>query len=117
MNYKYIEKKRSWLLRLPISFTTYSIGEDEINIKSGFLNVIEDNTQIYKIQDVRLILSITDRIFKTGTIICYTGDITDPVLKLTGLKNAENIKEYIIEASEEARKQRREEVTKSFVSK
>ena len=73
-------------MRLPISFYDIFNRRGQINIKSGFLNVIEDNTQIYKIQDVRLILSITDRIFKTGTIICYTGDITDPVLKLTGLK-------------------------------
>ena len=103
----YIEKKRTKLLALPICFTTYTITDDKINIKKGFLNIIEDDAFMYKIQDVRLNKSLLERIFKLGTIICFTGDTTHPELKLVHIRNSGEIKDYILTASEEARRRRR----------
>ena len=37
----YREKKRWGFLRLPFTFTTYLIYENDIQIKTGFLSVIE----------------------------------------------------------------------------
>lgn len=103
----YIEKKRTKFLALPICFTTYTINDDKINIKKGFLNIIEDDAFMYKIQDVRLNKSLLERIFKLGTIICFTGDTTHPELKLVHIRNSGEIKDYILTASEEARRRRR----------
>lgn len=103
----YIEKKRTKFLALPICFTTYTINDDKINIKKGFLNIIEDDAFMYKIQDVRLNKSLLERVFKLGTIICFTGDTTHPELKLVHIRNSGEIKDYILTASEEARRRRR----------
>lgn len=62
---------------------------------------------MYKVQDVRLTRSMMERMFKLGTVICYTGDTTDPTLELKHIRNSKEIKEYIIHASEEARLRRR----------
>lgn len=106
-SYQYVEKRRTKFLALPLYFTTYSIGEEKLNIRKGFLNITEDDTYMYKVQDVRLNRSFLERIFGLGTIICYTGDTTDPKLELRCIKHSGDIKEYLICASEEARLRRR----------
>lgn len=103
----YVEKKRTKLFALPICFATYLIDEEKLTIKSGFLSVTEDDAYMYKIQDVRLSKSLMERIFKTGTVTCYTGDTTHPELKLIHIKKSGEIKDFIMKVSEEARIKRR----------
>lgn len=104
---KYVEKKRTKLFGLPICFTTYTIDDERITIKSGFLNVVEDDAYMYKIQDVRLTKSFMERIFGMGTITCYTGDTTHPELKLVCIRHASEIKDFLLKAAEDARFKRR----------
>ena len=103
----FVEKKRTKLFGLPLCFTTYTITEDKVSIKSGFLTVVEDEAYMYKIQDIRLRRSPLERMFKLGTIVCYTGDITHPELRIEQVRNAEQIKDFIMKESEEARLKRR----------
>lgn len=104
---EYVERKRTLFLGLPICFTKYCINAEKINIKTGFLNTVEDDAYMYKIQDVRLKRSFMERIFGLGTVVCYTGDVTHPELKMVHIKNSEPIKDYVMQASEEARLKRR----------
>ncbi|MDF2543110.1 MAG: hypothetical protein K0S47_2828 [Herbinix sp.] len=103
----YVERKRIKFLGLPFSFTKYSFTEEKITITSGFLSITEDDAYMYKIQDVRLTRSLMERMFKLGTIICYTGDTTHPELILYHIKNSGIIKDFIMQSSEDARRKRR----------
>lgn len=103
----YVEKKRTKLFGLPWTFTNYMMDEEKVTIRSGFLNTIEDDTFLYKIQDVRLMRSLAERLAGTGTVICYTGDTTHPELKLEHIKHSAEIKAFLVKASEEARIKRR----------
>ena len=103
----YIEKKRTRFLALPICFTTYTISDEKITITSGFLSITVDDAFMYKVQDVILTRSFMERIFKLWTVTCYTGDTTHPELKLLHIKNAGVIKDFLMNASEEARRKRR----------
>jgi uncharacterized membrane protein YdbT with pleckstrin-like domain len=103
----FAERKRIKFFGLPFSFTKYVVNEDKITITSGFLNITEDDALMYKIQDVRLTRSLSERIFKIGTITCYTGDTTHPMLVLYHIRHASEIKDFILNASEEARRKRR----------
>lgn len=105
--YEFIERKRIMFFGLPFTFTKYSIGPEKLNIKRGFLSITEDDAYMYKVQDVRLTKSFWERIFHLGTIICFTGDTTDPKLELKHIKHSNEIKEYLLSASEEARLRRR----------
>ncbi len=103
----YVERKRIKFFGLPFTFTKYSINEEKLTITSGFLNITEDDALMYKIQDVRLTRSLSERIFKLGTITCYTGDTTHPELILQHIRHSSEIKDFIMRFSEEARRKRR----------
>ena len=62
---------------------------------------------MYKVSDVKLTSSLLERICGLGTVICYTGDITTPELRLTHIKRSKEIKAYLLKQSETARLRRR----------
>ena len=107
MEIEYSEKKRWVFFGLPLTFTRYDVKENIITINSGFLNKVENDCYMYKIQDVTLNSSLFERIFGLGTIVCSTGDITHPRLELQHIKNARAVKDFILEQSEEQRLKRR----------
>ena len=101
------ERKRLLFFGLPWTFTKYTLSASLLTIDRGLLNTVQDNCYMYKIQDVKLNKSIWERLFKLATIICYTGDVTHPEIRLEHIRNAETIKAYILKTSEEARLKRR----------
>ena len=103
----YVERKRLLFFGLPWTFTKYEIKEDMITIDTGFLNTVENDCYMYKVQDVQLKTSLWEKIFGLWTVVCYTGENTNPTLQLEHIKNAKEIKGFILEASEEARLRRR----------
>ena len=104
---EYVERKRWLFVGLPFTFTKYTINHRVITINVGLLSTTENDCYLYKVQDVELKTSLVERIFGLGTVACYTGDNTHPQLFLEHIKNAKEIKNYILHASEEARRKRR----------
>ena len=92
------ERKRWVFFGLPFTFTIYTVKEEVLTVDTGFLS---------KEEDVTLKTSLLERIFGLGTIICYTGDTTNPQLVMAHIKNARAIKDFILEQSEIARRKRR----------
>lgn len=104
---EFIERKRLLFFGLPWTFTKYTVREEMITVNTGLLSTKENDCYMYKVQDVELSATLWERIFKMGTVICYTGDTTNPKLYIEHVRNAKSIKDFILEASEEARRKRR----------
>lgn len=103
----FTERKRLLFFGLPWTFTKYIIKPDVLTTDAGFFRIEENDCYMYKVQDVRLTATLLERMFKLGTVICYTGDVTDKELKLVHIKHAREVKDYILKASETARRKRR----------
>ena len=104
---QFIERKRWLFFGLPFTFTKYTVKEDMITIDKGLLKTIENDCYMYKVQDVQHSATLIEKIFRLGTITCFTGDTTDPQIKLEHIRNSKAIKEFILEQSEKARLKRR----------
>lgn len=104
---QFVEKKRTLFFGLPWTFTTYSISEELLKKKEGLFKLKEDSCYLYKIQDVTLTKSLMERLFGLSTIICYTGDTTDPTLELKHIRNGEEIRDYLVKTSDDERIKRR----------
>ena len=61
------DRKRNWL-GLPWTFTVYGLTEDRLFIKTGVLNIHEDEVRLYRILDLSLRRSFWQRIVGLGTI-------------------------------------------------
>lgn len=101
------ERKRILFFGLPFTFTVYTVSNVVVTVDTGFLNREENDCYMYKIQDVTLKRSLVERMFGLGTVVCYTGDVTSPQLVLSHVKHAREIKEYLLDESEQARLKRR----------
>lgn len=104
---EFVERKRWLFLGLPFTFTKYSVKEDMITITSGLFKTVENDCYMYKVQDVAHTASLVEKMFKLGTVVCYTGDTTHPKLLLEHIRNSKEIKAFILKEAEEARLKRR----------
>lgn len=104
---EFSERKRWLFLGLPFTFTRYFIREDMITVSQGLLKTVENDCYMYKVQDVEHSATLLEKMFKLGTVVCYTGDTTHPQLVLEHIRNSRAIKDFILKESEEARLKRR----------
>lgn len=104
---EFVERKRWLFLGLPFTFTKYTVKEDMITIAEGLFKTVENDCYMYKVQDVEHSATLMEKMFRLGTVTCYTGDTTHPLLILTHIKNSKAVKEFILRQSEEERLRRR----------
>ena len=84
-DYIWTDKKRT-LFGLPLSFTRYFLTETKFITRKGFLNVEEDELELYRVTDKKLVLPLGQRIIKCGTIIMNVRDVDTPVKEVKSVK-------------------------------
>ena len=112
----FAERKRLLFFGLPWTFTKYLLKDEILTTSSGFFNTVINDCYMYKIVDVQLEKSLIEKMLGLGTVVCFTSDTTDKVLKITHVKHAEQIKNFILEKSEKMRMKRRTLTTMSLNS-
>lgn len=90
IDYVWTDKKRTFL-GLPISFTRYFITKEKFVRRCGFLNVTEDEFELYKVADKKLVLPLGQRIFNCGSIIIHVKDVDTPIAEIHSVKNIRNV--------------------------
>ena len=88
------DRKRNWL-GLPWTFTVYGLTEDRLFIKTGVLNIHEDEVRLYRILDLSLRRSFWQRIVGLGTIHVDSSDKTMKAFDIHNIRDCENVKEQL----------------------
>ena len=110
----FTERKRLLFFGLPWTFTKYLLKDEIFTTETGFFTTVVNDCYMYKIVDVQLEKSLIEKMLGLGTVVCYTSDTTDKVMRITHVRHAEQIKNFILEKSEKMRMKRRTLTTMSL---
>ena len=88
--YIWTDKKRT-LFGLPISFTRYFLTESKFITRKGLLTITEDELDLYKVTDKKLVLKLFARIFKCGTVIMNVKDVDTPIKEIKSVKKPREV--------------------------
>ncbi len=80
------DKKRT-IFGLPISFTRYFLTPTKFISRVGFLNITEEEIDLYKITDKKIRLPIWQRMFGCGTVTIFSRDTDEPEKQVNSIKN------------------------------
>lgn len=80
------DKKRT-IFGLPISFTRYFLTPTKFISRVGFLNITEEEIDLYKITDKKIKLPIWQRMFGCGTVTIFSRDTDEPEKAVYSIKN------------------------------
>lgn len=94
IKYIWSDKKRT-LFGLPISFTRYYLTENRFITRTGFINVVEDELELYRIVDKSLTRSLWQRMFGCGTITLYCKDADTPEKQVVSIKCPREVSDLI----------------------
>lgn len=98
---------RKRILGLPISFTRYALSEDRLFLKRGVINVKQDEIVLYRVRDLRVSVSLWQRLFGVGTVTVISTDKSIPELMLKNIRQPNEVKELIYEYVEKMKIARR----------
>ena len=100
------DRKRTFL-GLPLSFTVYSLDGERLFIKTGVLNVNEDEVRLYRIKDISLRRSLGQRLLGLGTIHCCSSDATLKEFDIRNIKKSREVRELLSQMIEAERQKKR----------
>lgn len=98
---------RKRILGLPISFTRYALSDDRLFLKRGVINVKQDEIVLYRVRDLRVSVSLWQRLFGVGTVTVISTDKSIPELMIKNIRQPNEVKELIHEYVEKMKIARR----------
>ena len=94
-SYIWTDKKRT-LFGLPLSFTRYFLTETKLITRKGFLSIEEDELELYKVTDKKLVMPLGQRLFGCSTIILHVkNDVDTPIKEIRSIKEPRAVLELI----------------------
>lgn len=85
IDYIWTDKKRT-IFGLPLSFTRYFLTESKLITRKVFLRIEEDELELYRVTDKKLVLPFGQRLFKCGTISMHVKDVDTPIKDIWSVK-------------------------------
>lgn len=95
---------------MPLSFTRYYLVENEDWLKLyssiGFLSIRGEEVNLYRVYDISVIATLSNRIFGTGTLILHCSSNSSDEVHLIRIKNPYKVRAMLSELIEQERAKR-----------
>tara|TARA_R110000796_G_scaffold22657_3_gene65465 strand:+ start:1481 stop:1915 length:435 start_codon:yes stop_codon:yes gene_type:complete len=88
---------------LKTKFTKYEVTEERIIEQTGVFSRSTDETELYRVKDIRLEEPFFLRMFGLSTILLVTSDKSSPIVKIHGVKNGNDLRKELRIAVESRR--------------
>ena len=105
VSYKWSDRKRI-IFGLPWTFTKYAATDEKLLIRTGVLNVKEEEVRLYRILDLTLKRTLFQRLWGLGTIHVCSADKSTPEFEILNIKNPEIVKNMLSDMVEEYRRKK-----------
>ena len=103
-NLLWSQRKRNWC-RTPFTFTTYTLTDEELSVKTGMLNQEFNLIKLFRIIDISIERSLIQRIFGMSTLVLATRDRSsrDGEVVLKNIVRGFEVRELIQQAVDASR--------------
>ncbi len=99
-----LTERRRWLFfGLPFTFTTYTLTEKKLVLKTGLLTTVEDDILLYRVRDTSLRRTVWQKLFRLGSILVASSDQSRPELVIKNIRGVREFKEALDEQVEKER--------------
>ena len=95
--------RKHTFLGLPWSFTTYTVTDTCLYIKSGLFNVREEEIRLYRILDITLKSTLGERMFGLGSIHLCSSDKSTPEITIKRIRHPKEVRTLLSDRVEEER--------------
>lgn len=89
-SYTWSDRKRT-IFGLPWTFTTYFLTDTKFITRTGMLSLSEDELDLYKVTDKKLVLPFWQRLVGCGTIMIYVRDTDTPIKEVHCVKKPREV--------------------------
>ncbi len=90
-----IWRDRKRILGLPITFTVYTAKNARLYLREGFFNTTENEMLLYRILDVKMNITLFDKLFGVGTLTLFTVDETHKEIQLKKIKHPQKVRDLL----------------------
>lgn len=99
------QRKRNWC-RTPFTFTTYTLTDQELAVKTGVLNQRFNLIKLFRIVDISIERSLLQRLFGLSTLVLATRDRSsaDGTVVLANVTRGFEVRELIQQAVDASRR-------------
>ena len=104
---KTVWKDRKQFMWFPFSFTTYELRNDRLYEERGFFSTSSDELLLYRVVDLTMQQTLSQKLFGTGTLILKCRVDANPEIRLENIKHPHQVKELFSDMIEEARARHR----------
>ena len=104
---KTVWKDRRHFMWFPFSFTTYELKNDRLYEENGFFSTSCDELLLYRVVDLTMRQTLSQKLFGTGTLILKCRVDSDSEIRLENIKHPRQVKELLSDMIEEARARHR----------
>ena len=101
--YQPLWKDRKRILGMPLSFTKYEISKERLIMHKGLFRTETDELLLYRIMDIKLVRTFSQKLFGVGSIILYCADRSNSELEIKNIKKPDAVRRFLSKIVEQER--------------